>query len=98
MQSVFYISIFPRLQLGVRWNFGQEDITLRVIVDLAAIVTQTVTHNEIFHFQYHVIACYLVEYRLCYFYMGGFVLHYQLCTQILIVKDSVATLLCSVQV
>lgn len=73
MQSVFYISIFPRLQLGVRWNFGQEDVTLRVIVDLAAIVTQTVTHNEIFHFQYHVIACYLVEYRLCYFYMGGFV-------------------------
>lgn len=71
MQSVFYISIFPRLQLGVRWNFGQEDVTLRVIVDLAAIVTQTVTHNEIFHFQYHVIACYLVEYRLCYFYMGA---------------------------
>ena len=61
------------LQIGVGRNVLQKGIGAVLQVNFAAVVFQTVAHDEVFDFEHHVVAAYLVEYFLGDVHIGTFV-------------------------
>ena len=62
-------------KVGIGGDVVQEGVGAVVQIDLAAVVFQTVAHDQIFHFQDHVVSANLVEYYLGDLHVWTFVLH-----------------------
>ena len=79
-------------KVGIGGDVVQEGVGAVVQIDLAAVVFQTVAHDQIFHFQDHVVSANLVEYYLGDLHIGTFVLHnHQGFQSLLAIDDCVAT-------
>ena len=72
-------------------DFGQEGVGTRCVVDVAAIVGESVGYNDIGYKELCVVPYYLVEGVLCNGYMGGLVLYKCQWVALRIVHNGVAT-------
>ena len=69
-------------------NLRQKKVCFCIVINMAAVMIQSVADNQIINFQDHVIPGYLIKYCLRDFYMWSFVFHNQFGTQIFVVEHS----------
>ena len=76
---------------GVVGYLSQEGIAPVVVVHLAAVVRETVAHDEVVYVQQHVVDGDLVKHTLRYLDARSLVLHYHLGLQTLVIEHRVGT-------
>ena len=97
-EAAFYFGARNGLEVGVGGDVGQKRITHRLIVNLATIMVDAIAHNQIIHFQNHVVPGYLVENGLGDGDVWSLVLHNHTGAEVLVEQNRVATFLRAVQV
>ena len=61
------------LQLGICRYIGEETAAPQLVIDGATVVRKSVRNHQVAHLQYGVVADNLIERRLRYFHLRGFV-------------------------
>ena len=67
------------------------------IIHPATIMLHSITYYQIINFQHHIIAGYLIEYRLCDFDVRSFVFYDHSCWKVSPVKHRITSFSCAVQ-